>query len=102
LRLWQYAVMPKRISKKATDANQTAYRVVQAATTDAVNEGIKQGVNEAVTQAIDRDTLSHVMAQMGRKGGKIGGKRSLETMSAADRKKRARKAAHIRWTKPKK
>lgn len=98
--------MPKRISKKATDANQTAYRVVQAATTDAVNEGIKQGikqgVNEAVTEAIDRDTLSQVMAQMGRKGGKIGGKRSLETMSAADRKKRARKAAHIRWTKPKK
>jgi hypothetical protein len=98
--------MPKRISKKTRDANQIAYRVVQTATTDAVNEGIKQGikqgVNEAVTDTIERESLSQVMAQMGLKEGKIGGKRSLETMSASDRKKRAAKAAKARWKKPKK
>jgi len=39
------------------------------------------------------------MAEMGRKGGKIGGKRSLETMSTAARRKRAKKAAKSRWKK---
>ncbi len=32
------------------------------------------------------------MREMGRKGGKIGGKRSLETMTAKERQERARKA----------
>jgi hypothetical protein len=39
------------------------------------------------------ETISKVMAEMGRRGGKIGGKRSLETMTAAERKARAKKAA---------
>jgi len=78
--------MPKRISKKTTDANQIAFQVVQAATSESA--------------PIDSATLSQVMAEMGRKGGKIGGKRSLETMSAKERKKRAKKAAKARW-KPK-
>ena len=34
-----------------------------------------------------------IMSEMGRKGGKIGGKRSLETMTSAERKARAQKAA---------
>lgn len=80
--------MPKRISKKTMDANQIAFQVVQAATSESA--------------PIDSATLSEVMAQMGRKGGKIGGKRSLETMSAASRKKRAQKAAQARWKKPQK
>jgi hypothetical protein len=33
------------------------------------------------------------MAQMGRKGGKLGGKRSLETMTAEERSARAKKAS---------
>jgi len=78
--------MPKRISNKTTDANQIAFQVVQAPTSESA--------------PIDDATLSKVMAQMGRKGGKIGGKRSLETMSASDRKKRAEKAAKARWKKP--
>jgi hypothetical protein len=80
--------MPKRISKKLKDSNQIASAVVALATSDEPQ--------------IDRDTLSRVMAEMGRKGGKIGGKRSLETMSTADRKKRAKKAAKARWNKPRK
>ena len=78
--------MPKRISKNLTDSNEIAFNVVQAATSES--------------SQLDAATLSKVMAQMGRKGGKIGGKRSMETMTPADRKKRAQKAAQTRWKKP--
>jgi hypothetical protein len=37
------------------------------------------------------------MAEMGRKGGKIGGKRRLETMTPRKRKSLARNAALARW-----
>jgi hypothetical protein len=36
---------------------------------------------------------------MGRKGGKIGGKRRMTTMTPAARRKIARKAAKIRWAR---
>jgi hypothetical protein len=37
--------------------------------------------------------ISQVMSEMGRKGGKIGGKRSLETMTPEERTARAKKAS---------
>jgi hypothetical protein len=37
--------------------------------------------------------ISEAMRLMGRKGGKIGGKRSLETMTPEQRRERAQKAA---------
>ena len=37
--------------------------------------------------------ISQVMREMGRKGGKIGGKRSLETMTPEERSARAKKAS---------
>ena len=37
--------------------------------------------------------IAEVMREMGRKGGRIGGKRSLETMTAAERSARAKKAS---------
>ena len=47
--------------------------------------------------------LSVYFAQIGAKGGKIGGKRRLETMSGRQRKIAATKAALARWGKsPKK
>jgi hypothetical protein len=46
-----------------------------------------------VVPAMDKQTISAVMREMGRKGGKIGGKRSLETMTPAERTARAKKAA---------
>jgi hypothetical protein len=79
--------MPKRISRKLTDPNQIAAAVVAASTSEEPQE----------QAPIDRDTLSRVMAEMGRKGGKIGGKRRLQTMSAKRRKEIARKAARSRW-----
>jgi hypothetical protein len=42
------------------------------------------------------------MAALGRKGGQIGGKRRLKTMTAEQRQKVARKAAKTRWKQAKK
>jgi hypothetical protein len=85
--------MPKRISKKTKeDVNQTAYRILQ--------QSIAESEAKAPDPEIDQALRSRVMAEMGRKGGKIGGKRSLETMSAVERKKRAKKAAKARWKEP--
>jgi len=39
------------------------------------------------------------MAEIGRKGGKIGGKRRLKTMTKEARRKVAAKAARARWKK---
>jgi hypothetical protein len=39
------------------------------------------------------------MAAIGRKGGQIGGKRRLKTMTKAERSKVAAKAAKARWKK---
>jgi hypothetical protein len=79
--------MPKRISKKLKDPNQIAAAVVALSTSEP--------------PPLDMALLSKVMAEMGRKGGKIGGKRSLETMSTSERKLRAKKAAKARWKKAK-
>lgn len=68
--------------------NQIAAAVLSLTTSDAANA--------------DKAILSKVMAEMGRKGGKIGGKRRLETMTAAQRKRVAKKAAKARWAKKKK
>jgi len=43
--------------------------------------------------------ISSVMREIGRKGGKIGGKRSLETMTPEQRSARAKKAAMAAATK---
>jgi hypothetical protein len=40
-----------------------------------------------------RALLKEIMSELGRKGGKIGGKRSLETMTPEERSARAKKAA---------
>ena len=37
--------------------------------------------------------FSEIMREIGRKGGKIGGKRSLETMTPGERSARAKKAS---------
>jgi len=42
-------------------------------------------------------TISEYMSAIGRKGGQIGGKRRLKTMTKAERSKVAAKAAKARW-----
>jgi hypothetical protein len=46
--------------------------------------------------------LSRVMAEMGRRGGLIGGKRRLVTMTPEHRRQVAAGAARARWAKAKK
>lgn len=85
--------MPKRISKRPSDVNQAAYLMVQR----SIGE---QEIEILPPPKANRSEISRIMAEMGRKGGRIGGRRSLETMSPSARKKRAKKAAEARWKNP--
>jgi len=87
--------MPKRKSKPRLDTVQNARRVVL----ESVGESIDDAKKEA---ASSRELISQVMAEMGRKGGRIGGKRRLETLSSRRRRQIASEAAKARWAKKKK
>lgn len=54
------------------------------------------------TETIKLTLVQQVMREMGAKGGKIGGKRRLETMTDEQRRRSAKKAAKARWAKAKK
>jgi hypothetical protein len=54
------------------------------------------------SETVELTLVQQVMRQMGAKGGKIGGKRRLETMTDEQRRRSARKAAKARWAKAKK
>lgn len=79
----------KKHQKRSSDINQLAHQLVDAST----------GMDDSIP-APTASQISRFMAELGRKGGKIGGKRRLETMSAKERTAVARKAAQVRW-KPK-
>jgi len=55
-----------------------------------------------LTQNATPTNISEYMAAIGRKGGQIGGKRRLKTMTKEQRRKIAAKAAKARWKKAKK
>ena len=78
--------------KRPRDTNQLAKWIVEQSTADLVPETPVQPPTD----------LSAYMAAMGRKGGMVGGKRRLVTMTPAARKKVAAKAARARWGKVKK
>ena len=83
--------MPKRLSRDAhpKDINQAAYQMVRRSTgTDDP---------EPRPPKVSQSEISRVMSAMGRKGGKIGGKRRLVTMTAEQRREVALKAAKTRW-----
>ena len=82
--------------KRPRDPNQ------HAAWTVAVSTG-QIPLPEAPQPKPDRSPVSaDFMASIGRKGGQIGGKRRLTTMTAEQRQKVARKAAKARWKQAKK
>ena len=54
------------------------------------------------TETVQLTIVQQVMREMGAKGGKIGGKRRLETMTDEQRTRSARKAAKARWANAKK
>jgi len=83
--------MPKRIKQtRSTDENEIAFQLVQRSTQEP-----------EPTPAATPPTISEYMSKIGRKGGQIGGKRRLKTMTAQERQKAARKAAKARWSKSK-
>ncbi len=51
------------------------------------------------TSKATKSQISQYMSNIGRKGGKLGGKRSLETMSPAARSDRAKAAVNERWAR---
>ena len=53
-------------------------------------------------ETVQLTVVQQVMREMGAKGGRIGGKRRLETMTDEQRRRSARKAAKARWSKAKK
>jgi hypothetical protein len=77
--------------KRPRDPNQLAKWIVDRSTNEV--EG-----PEAITAPPPSD-LSAYMAAIGRKGGQIGGKRRLKTMTKEARSKVAAKAATARWKK---
>jgi hypothetical protein len=81
--------MPKRTrSTQQLDTVQNARRVFP--------EAIES------TETVHLTVVQQVMREMGAKGGKIGGKRRLETMTDEQRRRSARKAAKARWARVKK
>lgn len=72
------------------DPNQRMYQLVRKQTKSAPDN------REPVPDEVHR-----IMSEMGRKGGKKGGKRRLITMSPEKRKEIALKAARARWAKSK-
>jgi hypothetical protein len=79
----------KRNKKTPSDTNQLARHLVDLTT----------GSDEPPEPTPDE--FSRVMAALGRRGGKIGGKRRLETMTSEQRSTVALKAARARWKKAK-
>ncbi len=84
--------------KRPRDPNQLAKWTVEVST-GQIPVPEEPATPQILTPPAD---LSAYMAAIGRKGGQIGGKRRLKTMTVAERKKVARKAARKRWSSPKK
>lgn len=79
----------KRKRSPAPDFNQVAQHMVRLST------GQDEPAPKVTQSEIDR-----VMAELGRRGGKIGGKRRAEALSPTKRREIALKAARARWDKP--
>lgn len=88
--------MPKRISNRPSDVNQAAFQMVQRSTAEPEPMPAKKPPRASKAE------ISRVMSAMGRRGGKIGGKASLVTMTPEERRERALQAAKARWSKRKK
>ena len=81
--------------KRPRDPNQLAKWTVDRSTSETPEETAPAKAPAAPVN------LSEYMAAIGRKGGQIGGKRRLKTMSKAQRQKVAAKAARARWKRAK-
>jgi len=84
--------------KRPRDPNQLAAWTVAVSTGQIpAPEAVPPKIAKPATPA----NISEYMAAIGRKGGQIGGKRRLKTMTKAQRSKVAAKAANTRWKRVK-
>jgi hypothetical protein len=81
--------------KRHRDPNQLAKWVMEQSTSEHPEQ---QAEAPAIPKA--PANISEYMAAIGRKGGQIGGKRRLKTMTKQQRQRVAAKAARARWKKP--
>jgi hypothetical protein len=79
--------MPKSKTHRPKDVNQLAHHLVNISTSEEQND----------ISPPSKAQISMFMSRLGKKGGKIGGKRRLETMTKKERSDIARKAARARW-----
>jgi len=85
--------------KRPRDPNQLAKWIVDRSTGETPEpEHILEPATSS-SSTIPPQNLSEYMAAIGRKGGQIGGKRRLKTMTKEQRRKVAAKAARARWKK---
>jgi hypothetical protein len=93
--------MARKVTKKATakktpkrprDPNQFAHALIRDMT-----DRLEATQREPPAQAVSSSEISRVMAEMGRRGGKIGGKKRAEGMTRERRVEIALKAARSRW-----
>ena len=94
--MWHDKNMPNPVKQKpaskgrSTDVNKAAHQLVDLSTRRVENGTPAQ-------RAPIPKSISQYMAEIGRKGGQIGGKQRLTTMSADERTRVAQKAAKARW-----
>ena len=86
--------------KRPRDPNQLAKWIVDHSTGETPEPEIASEPAASSSSTIPPH-VSEYMASIGRKGGQIGGKRRLKTMTKAERSKIAAKAARTRWKKHK-
>jgi hypothetical protein len=78
--------------KRPRDVNQLAHQLVR--------ESTEQHDAELPVKATPLE-ISRVMSEMGRRGGKIGGKKRADVLSDSRRKQIALNAARARWDRAK-
>ncbi len=62
---------------------------------------VVKATEPAKPKKADKALISQIMSAMGRKGGKVGGKRRMVTMTPQARSQVALRAAQARWAKRK-
>jgi len=84
--------MRKRSRKQPEDEFQAGIMAVNRLTGEKPTE-------QPALPKLTKSVVSQLMAQMGRKGGKIGGKRRAANMTEQQRSEAASVAARARWAK---
>ena len=86
--------MRKRSRNETEDEFQAGIMAVNRLTGEKPN-----GQPKPELPKLTKSVVSQLMAQMGRKGGKIGGKRRAANMTGQQRSEAASTAARARWAK---